>query len=158
MNRKKSRELIMKLLFEMSINREDFRSVLANLEENLGKKNDSKENDGAAEVYSENVDKLKSVDMEYVKRVVKGIEENKDSLDRKIEKYLRNWKLNRLSKVDAAILRICTYEFLYEQDIPEKVSINEAIELAKKYSSEKSAPFINGVLGNMIKDKSISKQ
>jgi len=158
MNRKKSRELIMKLLFEMSINREDFRSVLANLEENLGKKNDSKENDGAAEVYSENVDKLKSVDMEYVKRVVKGIEENKDSLDRKIEKYLRNWKLNRLSKVDVAILRICTYEFLYEQDIPEKVSINEAIELAKKYSSEKSAPFINGVLGNMIKDKSISKQ
>ena len=158
MNRKKSRELIMKLLFEMSINREDFRSVLANLEENLGKKNDSKENDGAAEVYSENVDKLKSVDMEYVKRVVKGIEENKDSLDRKIEKYLRNWKLNRLSKVDVAILRICTYEFLYEEDIPEKVSINEAIELAKKYSSEKSAPFINGVLGNMIKDKSISKQ
>lgn len=96
--------------------------------------------------------------MEYVKRVVKGIEENKDSLDKEIEKYLRNWTLNRLPKVDAAILRICTYEFLYEQDIPEKVSINEAIELAKKYSSEKSAPFINGVLGNMIKDKSISKQ
>ncbi|OAA83310.1 transcription antitermination factor NusB [Clostridium ljungdahlii] len=158
MNRKKSRELIMKLLFEMSINREDFRSVLANLEDNLEKKNESKETDGAEEVYSENIDKLKNVDMEYVKRVVKGIEENKDSLDKEIEKYLRNWTLNRLPKVDAAILRICTYEFLYEQDIPEKVSINEAIELAKKYSSEKSAPFINGVLGNMIKDKSVSKQ
>ncbi|ADK14180.1 MULTISPECIES: transcription antitermination factor NusB [Clostridium] len=158
MNRKKSRELIMKLLFEMSINREDFRSVLANLEDNLEKKIESKETDGAEEVYSENIDKLKNVDMEYVKRVVKGIEENKDSLDKEIEKYLRNWTLNRLPKVDAAILRICTYEFLYEQDIPEKVSINEAIELAKKYSSEKSAPFINGVLGNMIKDKSISKQ
>lgn len=148
----------MKLLFEMSINREDFRSVLANLEDNLEKKIESKETDGAEEVYSENIDKLKNVDMEYVKRVVKGIEENKDSLDKEIEKYLRNWTLNRLPKVDAAILRICTYEFLYEQDIPEKVSINEAIELAKKYSSEKSAPFINGVLGNMIKDKSISKQ
>ncbi|WP_406542258.1 transcription antitermination factor NusB [Clostridium ljungdahlii] len=158
MNRKKSRELIMKLLFEMSINREDFRSVLANLEDNLEKKIESKETDGAEEVYSENIDKLKNVDMEYVKRVVKGIEENKDSLDKEIEKYLRNWTLNRLPKVDAAILRICTYEFLYEQDIPEKVSINEAIELAKKYSSEKSVLFINGVLGNMIKDKSISKQ
>ena len=81
MNRKKSRELIMKLLFEMSINREDFRSVLANLEDNLEKKNESKETDGAEEIYSENVDKLKNVDMEYVKRVVNGIEENKDRLE-----------------------------------------------------------------------------
>lgn len=158
MNRKKSRELIMKLLFQMSINKEDFRNVLTNLEESLEKKDEDKVTDSSVEVYSENIDKLKNIDMEYVKRVIQGIEKNKDSLDREIEKYLRNWKLTRLSKVDIAILRICTYEFLYEQDIPEKVSINEAVELAKKYSSEKSAPFINGVLGNIIKDKDINKR
>ena len=100
---------------------------------------------------------LKNIDIDYVVRVLRGIEKNEDMLNIEIEKYLRNWKLNRLSKVDSAILKICTYEFLHEDDIPEKVSINEAIELAKKYSSEKSASFINGVLANMIKDEKIKK-
>ncbi len=63
---------------------------------------------------------------------------------------MKNWKIERLSKVDLSILRLCTYELNFEEDIPSKVSINEAIELAKKYSGEKSATFINGVLGKMI--------
>ncbi|MFL0196897.1 transcription antitermination factor NusB [Clostridium sp. WILCCON 0269] len=158
MNRKKTRELTMKLLFQMAINKEEIDVIIANLKENIQAEQGNDVNNNTAHIYGENAGELKDVDIDYVVRVLKGIEQNEDVLNREIEKYLRNWKLNRLSKIDAAILKICTYEFLYEDDIPEKVSINEAIELAKKYSSEKSAPFINGVLGNMIKDEKIKKK
>lgn len=155
MNRRKSRELTMRLLFQMTINKEDFKEVIENLKENLeidndelGTISDFKSNKGDLE----NID-LTDIDMSYVTRVLKGIQEKKDELDEKINKCLINWKINRISKVDLAIIRICTYEFLYEDDIPENVSINEAIELAKKYSGDKSAAFINGILGKMIKSK-----
>ncbi|WP_368487829.1 transcription antitermination factor NusB [Clostridium sp. BJN0013] len=156
MNRKKTRELTMKLLFQMAINKEKADVIISNLKENIEMEQMSHTN-STSQIYGENVGDLKSIDIDYVIRVLKGIEKNEDVINMEIEKYLRNWKLNRLSKVDSAILKICTYEFLYEDGIPEKVSINEAIELAKKYSSERSAPFINGVLGNMIKDEKIKK-
>lgn len=157
MNRRKSRELVMKLLFQMTINKEDFKDVIVNLKENIEVDNIEIINEETGlpakkELTSEDID-LKDVDMEYVIRVLKGVQENKDALDVEIEKYLKNWKLNRLSKIDITILRVCTYEFLYENEIPNNVSINEAVELAKRYSADKSASFINGVLGSMIKDK-----
>ncbi|KZL94221.1 transcription antitermination factor NusB [Clostridium magnum] len=157
MNRRKSRELVMKLLFQMTINKEDFKDVIANLKENIEVDNIEIINEETGlpakkELTSEDID-LKDIDMEYVIRVLKGVQENKDALDVEIEKYLKNWKLNRLSKIDITILRVCTYEFLYENEIPNNVSINEAVELAKRYSADKSASFINGVLGSMIKDK-----
>ncbi|CAB1242986.1 transcription antitermination factor NusB [Clostridium sp. MT-14] len=153
MNRKKSRELTMKLLFQMTINKEKSSNIIMSLKENaVGEEKNSAEYN-QEEFYGEKISDLKDLDTQYIIRVLKGIEENKNTIDKEIEKYLRKWKLDRLSKVDVAILRICTYEFLYENSIPEKVSINEAIELAKKYSSDKSASFINGVLGNMIREK-----
>lgn len=132
MNRRKSRELAMKLLFEMTINKEDYNNTLENFKEHTDVN-------------------LDDVDMVYITRILKGIQENLEMIDKKIEENLINWKLYRLPRVDLAILRICTYEMLFEEDIPEKVSINEGIELAKKYSEDKSSNFINGVLGNMIK-------
>lgn len=133
MNRRKSREIAMKLLFEMSINKENHEYIL--------------------EIFKENTDlNLKDIDMDYVKKVLNGVEENIKDIDNNIEKYLINWKLYRLSKIDLAILRICTYEIFYEKEIPGKVSVNEGVELAKKYSEEKSFQFINGVLDRMIKD------
>lgn len=156
MNRKKTREVAMKLLFQMAINKEEVGNIIAALKENMEMEQKSGEN-GTAQIYGEDIGDLKNIDINYIIRVLNGIEKNEDTLNMEIQKYLRNWKLSRLSKVDSAILKICTYEFLYEDDIPERVSINEAIELAKKYSSEKSAPFINGVLGNMIKHKKIKK-
>lgn len=155
MNRRKSREIAMKLLFQMTINKEDFRDVIENLKENIDIENSTmsiayelyeiKEND------PESID-LKDVDMGYITRTLKGVQEQEENIDKEIEKHLRNWKINRISKIDITILRICTYEFLYEEDIPKNVSINEAIELAKKYSADKSASFINGVLGSMLKE------
>ena len=133
MNRKKSRDVAMKLLFEMQVKKEQYEEVIETFKEN------------------DDMD-ITELDFDYINRVLKGIEENKNLIDTTIEKYLINWKLYRLSKVDISILRVCTYEFLYEDDIPSRVSINEAIELAKKYSSEKSSNFINGVLGKMINE------
>lgn len=155
MNRRKSRELVMKLLFQMTINKEDFKDVIVNLKENIELDKSELQITGIEvknEIDPENID-LKDIDMEYVIRVLKGVQENKEAIDKKIENHLINWKLNRLSKLDIAILRVCTYEFLYEENIPKSVSINEAIELAKRYSGDKSAAFINGVLGSMIKEK-----
>lgn len=155
MNRRKSRELVMKLLFQVTINKEDFKDVIANLKENIELDKSELQItgiEGKNEIDPENID-LKDIDMEYVIRVLKGVQENTEAIDSEIEKYLINWKLNRLSKLDVAILRVCTYEFLYEDNIPKNVSINEAIELAKRYSGDKSAAFINGVLGSMIKEK-----
>lgn len=133
MNRRKSREIAMKLLFEMSIKKENYNEIYENFKENT------------------DMD-LQDIDMEYVFRVLKGVEENQNTIDDKIEENLINWKLNRVSKIDLAILRTSTYEIFYEDDIPDKVSVNEGIELAKKYSDEKSFQFINGVLGKMIKN------
>lgn len=143
----------MKLLFQMIINKEEAVNVITNLKENSAGEEENLGGNNREEFYGEKNENLKDVDIEYVARVLKGIEENEKVIDGQIEKYLRKWNLNRLSKVDVAILRICTYEFLYEDSIPERVSINEAIEMAKKYSSDKSASFINGVLGNMIRGK-----
>lgn len=155
MNRRKSRELTMRLLFQMTINKEDFKEVIDNLKENLKVDNNESEllsNLKTDKSDEENID-LTDIDMSYVTRVLKGIQEKKGELDDEIEKCLIKWKINRISRVDLAILRICTYEFLYEDNIPKNVSINEAIELAKKYSGDKSAAFVNGILGKMIKNK-----
>lgn len=133
MNRRKSREIAMKLLYEISIHKEDYITTIENFKEHTDTD-------------------LQDVDMEYITRVLKGVEENGSSIDQEIEKYLVNWKLYRVSKINLSILRICTYEMIYEKDIPHKVSVNEAIELAKKYSEENAPAFINGVLSNMIKE------
>ena len=134
MNRRKSREIAMKLLFEMSINKCDYKEIIENFQDNT------------------DVD-LTDVDMVYVTRVLAGIQNNTEAIDKNIEQYLINWKLYRLPKIDLSILRISTYEIMFESDIPQKVSVNEGIELAKKYSDEKSSTFINGVLGKMITEK-----
>jgi len=143
MNRRKSRELAMKLLFQMNVNKEDYKEVLSNVNENI---------EDYVKDEEEDID-LKDLDMEYITRILSGVEANRELIDTEIEKYLLNWKLNRISKIDLAIMRICTYEIIFEVDIPNSASINEAIELAKKYSDEKSVSFINGVLDKIIKNK-----
>ena len=86
---------------------------------------------------------------DYVKIVFFGSYEHKTEIDEAIEKHLMGWKKSRVSPVSMAILRLAAYEMLYISEIPSKVSINEAIELAKKFDDEKSYSFINGVLNAM---------
>ena len=88
---------------------------------------------------------------DYVEKVFVGVFENLEEIDEKISVNLKSWKISRISKVSLAILRLAVFEMLYMEDIPQGVSINEAVELAKKYSTQDDASFINGVLGALSK-------
>lgn len=83
---------------------------------------------------------------EFARRLVSGVITHSEEIDRLIAQCADNWKLSRMAKVDLTILRISTYELLFCPDIPVSVSMDEAIEIAKRYGSDDSAPFINGVL------------
>ena len=97
------------------------------------------------------------LDIEYMRRVLHGIIAHREAIDKAIKDNLHNWKLDRISKINLAILRVSTFELLYEEDIPKAVSINEAVEMSKKYSDFKSVSFINGVLDKIEKETSESK-
>ncbi|MDI9513229.1 MAG: transcription antitermination factor NusB [Caldicoprobacterales bacterium] len=101
---------------------------------------------------------LEDRDLEYIKDILDGFVLQKDKINKIIADRTKGWTLDRLSKVDLAILRLALYEIIYRSDIPDSVSINEGVELAKKYGNEKSGAFINGVLGQYIrqdKDKMV---
>ena len=89
---------------------------------------------------------------EYIRSLLKLVSDNYVDIDRTIEKYSINWKTDRLSKTSLNILRCALCEILFMDDIPVSVSINEAVELAKKYDSSEAASFINGILGSAVKD------
>ncbi|HAC3678940.1 TPA_asm: transcription antitermination factor NusB [Listeria monocytogenes] len=86
---------------------------------------------------------------DYMEKLVEGVMANKAEIDAIIEPNLDNWRMNRLSKVDLSLLRLSVYEIKYLDDVPNRVSLNESIEIAKIYSDEKSSKFINGVLANI---------
>lgn len=86
--------------------------------------------------------------------LVKGVRDNLEKLDVLIKDYALNWDISRLAIVDKNILRIGIFELLFTEDIPPKVSINEAVELAKKYGDVDSPRFINGILDNIYRQKS----
>ena len=88
----------------------------------------------------------------YIKDVIFGINENLEEILKDIEQNLKeDWKLNRISKMDLSILKLAIYEIKFS-DIPYKVAINEAVELAKKYGEDKSKNFVNGILASVVKD------
>lgn len=88
----------------------------------------------------------------YIEDAVKGIDKNKEDIVEKIEKNLKkDWKIERISKVDLAILKLAIYEIKYKE-IPFKVVINEAVELAKKYGEDNSKNFVNGILASIVKE------
>lgn len=88
-------------------------------------------------------------DSSYLHEIVKGVEQHLDEIDTKIKENLEKWSFDRLAKVDRNILRLAVYEMNYAEDIPAKVAVNEAIELAKYFSDERAGKFINGVLSKI---------
>lgn len=127
MNRKLSREKAMELLFGMTLSKDTM--------------------EDAVEAFVENYEgDIKEIDLTYVKQVLIGVNNNKEEIDKVIQENLHNWKIERISKVNLSILRIATYELLYDKEVPRGVAINEALEITRRYSDEKSVSFINGVL------------
>ncbi|MCI8350324.1 MAG: transcription antitermination factor NusB [Oscillospiraceae bacterium] len=89
----------------------------------------------------------------FARRLAEGGLAHREELDIYIEKYLRNWSKKRLSRVSLAVLRLALFEILWETDVPESVSINEAVELCKKYAGKEDASFVNGVLGSFVRER-----
>ncbi|NLN42283.1 MAG: transcription antitermination factor NusB [Clostridiales bacterium] len=134
MARKFAREALMKLLYEKEIAGEHHEESLLALIDEF---------------------KLNDNDKKYIKEILFSMDKEQSKIDAYIEKYAKGWTVDRMSKVDLAILRLAMYEILYKEEIPYSVSINEAVELAKKYSNEKSSSFINGILGNFVRMESL---
>lgn len=98
-------------------------------------------------------DEILAIDFDFIRSEVNGVIKNINEIDEVIEKYIVGWTMERLASVDIAILRIAVYEILFDESIPAGVSANEAVELAKEYSGEKSPSFINGIISNVIKNE-----
>ncbi len=129
MNRSKAREYAFILIFQYKFQPDDIREIVEDFFE---------EYDAGTQA-------------EYIRNVVGGVAEKADRLDEKIEGFSKGWSKSRISLVSLAAMRLCVYEMLYCGDIPNTVSVNEAVGLIKKYEGEEATSFANGVLGNIQK-------
>jgi N utilization substance protein B len=84
--------------------------------------------------------------LDFTWELVSGVHENREALDEVIQRFSRHWKLGRIAKVELSILRLAIFEMLHREDIPLKVAINEAVEMAKNFGDENSRNFVNGIL------------
>lgn len=131
MNRHLSRVIIMQTLYEW-----DFRP-----ESDIN------------EIKQRNIDNYEEdADMDFIDQTIKGVIANINEADKLIAEAAPEWPLEQISSVDKTILRIAVYEILHSDDVPPKVSINEAVELGKTFGSENSSKFINGVLGTIYRN------
>lgn len=89
----------------------------------------------------------------YITELVKGIAGRRQELDGRIQRYAKDWRINRIDRVAAAVMRVAMYEILYLPQVPHKVAINEAVEIAKKYLDTDVVGFINGILGSFVREE-----
>ena len=123
--RRRSREFALQVLYQLEISKEDAIRVLTQFQDHFSK---------GAEGDS------------FVERLVLGVSEHRQEIDHLIEQYSENWRLDRMNIIDRNILRMAAFELLYCEDIPPKVTLNEAIDLGKRYGTDDSGGFINGIL------------
>lgn len=141
MSRRLAREYAVKFLYSADLNKDE------NTDELLKVFFDSEAG------FEEEVpnDNMRKSDIKFAEELIKGTLEKLDDIDRMIRENTVGWSMGRIAKVDLAVLRLALYEILYRDDIPDSVAVNEAIELAKKYSTDESGGFINGILGKIIR-------
>ncbi len=134
MGRKKAREAVIKILYQKEI----VKTNLIELAEQYFIENDVEESD-----------------REFVRFQIEGINKNITEIDQTIKKHLKTWDFDRLSKPDLAILRNAVFEIIYRDDISESVAINEAVLLCKRYGTDDSFVYVNGILGNIVRNRGI---
>lgn len=132
MGRSELREHIFRVLFRIEFNK---------IEEMLEQ----------TEMYLDELEKISDKDREFVTTRSQAIIEKLPEIDVALNEHTAGWKTSRMNKADLAILRLAVYELTYDEDVPDGVAINEAVELGKKYSSEDGPSFINGVLAKFVK-------
>jgi len=113
--------------------------------------------DESIDVFWLNSEPSDSQTKEFANSVVRGVCKNLELIDSTITKYTTNWQLKRMAVIDRNVIRCATYELLFREDIPPKVSINEAIDMAKKYGDKDSGSFANGVLDKINKAERVKK-
>lgn len=133
MGRREMREHIFKLLF-------------------LNEFNGTEEMPQQIQLYFEGLEDLNPVEQAYMENKYAKITERLEELDSILNEKSAGWKTKRMSKVDLNILRLAVYEMKYDEDVPVKVAINEAIEISKSFGGEDSASFVNGVLGKIARE------
>ncbi|NPV42454.1 MAG: transcription antitermination factor NusB [Firmicutes bacterium] len=135
MNRRMARENVLKILFEIDVGEKPAEDALADFFENIGV----------------NLNNLSDRNLIYIKETVEGTVKNRKEIDSIIEEFTIDWKLDRLANVDKNVLRFSIFEILFKDDIPIQATINEAVELTKKYNTEEAGKFVNGILGEIVK-------
>ena len=130
MSRSELREHIFRMLFRIEFNNEE----------------EMKEQEA---LYFDLLDPVSEKDQEYILNKYKAIVEKLREIDNVLNELSTGWKTRRMNRVDLTILRLATYELKWDEEVPDKVAINEAVELAKKYSSESGPAFVNGVLAKV---------
>ncbi len=128
--RREARELVVGLLFEIEF----------------------KTDEDVLEIYNLSVEDRDIPEDDYIKRAYFGVCEHREQIDELIGKNAHGWKVSRISKLSRSILRLSVYEMLFEEKIPKSVSINEAVELTKKFDDPKAKAFVNGIL-NSVKNE-----
>jgi transcription antitermination factor NusB len=132
--RTRARELALQVLYQIDITAEGCESCLDNFWE-------TREEAVADDVRA------------FTAELVKGVAQNLTAIDQEISQYATNWQLKRMAVVDRNVLRLSCFELMFRGDIPPKVSINEAVELAKKYSGQEAGKFVNGILDRIKAEK-----
>lgn len=128
--RRKARELALQMLYQFDLSGNPPDTIVSTFEE---------------------LQKSKPNTREFATKILRGTVENLDKIDEMITAQADNWRLSRMAVVDRNIIRMSIYEFLYEQETPKLVIIDEAIEIAKKFGTQKSSQFINGILDGILK-------
>lgn len=108
------------------------------------------EMEGQLMLFEEELKGLKEEDFSYIKQKTNSVLERLPLIDEQINERATGWKTSRMGKVDLSLIRLAVYEIEFDDDIPQKVAINEAVELAKKYGTDESPAFINGVLARFV--------
>ncbi len=107
------------------------------------------------DTYIEEYENLKKDETDFVSREYRGILANIESIDSYIDKFAVGWNVTRIPKTDLAIMRLGVYEIIFDNEIPDAVAVNEAVELAKEFSGDKAPAFVNAVLSKIVKSKGV---
>ena len=143
MSRQNAREAAVRFLYQADITGDDPASVIESYFHNIQPDD--------VEVYIP----LGDDDIDYTNSILSGVSEHIDEIDGIISANSNGWKINRISKTLLAVMRIAVFEMKYREDVPAKVSINEAIELAKAYDGEATGAFVNGILAGAVRSLGI---